>query len=246
MQKNIVKKSLVFVVIALFIGIAVQPGISTNTIPKEEKTNVEPKDYLFQTIIDIANNPDVQHFFKGLEKDWKKNQGYITINYDKRSLIQELLKKKPRLFFSLLSTRPTITYEYLNKAYEQGCELIEIFGEEKMSAIMKSVNFTKPEVFNELKNLIMNNEDLNEKIQMLSEMNQESSSGSNICDILFIIEFSLIFILVAFEKIFETLFGRLGVILFIPIAAVLVPLIKLAFYIDSDVIGCWWPPPPHG
>ena len=45
-------------------GLAFQPAVSTNAIKKEE---LEPKKYLFQTIIDITKNPDVKNFFNNIE-----------------------------------------------------------------------------------------------------------------------------------------------------------------------------------
>ena len=59
-KKNaLISTTLVFGVILLLIGIGIQPAIATIET-KEEKIDIEPKDYLFQTIIDIANNPDVK------------------------------------------------------------------------------------------------------------------------------------------------------------------------------------------
>ena len=59
---NVVYKTLVVGVIVLFLGVAVQPSIAT--VQPEQEINVEPKDYLFQIIINIANNPNVKGLFK--------------------------------------------------------------------------------------------------------------------------------------------------------------------------------------
>jgi len=69
--KDMYKKILSSVGITiLFIGIAIQPGISSNTI-QEEKTGADVKDFLFQTIIDI----DV--------KNWnKQNINRINVTYE--------------------------------------------------------------------------------------------------------------------------------------------------------------------
>jgi len=66
MQSKKLIKGLVCAVIVLFIGIAVQPGISTNTIP-EEKTDA--KDLLFQTILDIVNNKEIQNIIQKYESE---------------------------------------------------------------------------------------------------------------------------------------------------------------------------------
>ena len=64
MIDNWVKKGLVYAVILLFIGIAIQPAISTNTI-SEEKTDA--KDLLFQTILDIVDNNEIQSIMQKSE-----------------------------------------------------------------------------------------------------------------------------------------------------------------------------------
>jgi hypothetical protein len=49
----------------LFLGVGIQPAIATVTPTKV--VDFEPKDYLFQTIIDITNNPDVKDIHSLLE-----------------------------------------------------------------------------------------------------------------------------------------------------------------------------------
>ena len=64
MLKNmLLRKGLAVAVIFSFIGVAFAPSINADLPDVEEKT-VEPKEFLFQTIIDIANNPEVKDYFE--------------------------------------------------------------------------------------------------------------------------------------------------------------------------------------
>ena len=79
MTKNVIwKKAFVISIIALFIGIGVYPTIAI--YPKESPEifldketsfikDTEPKEYLFQTIIDIINNPEVRILFETTKND---------------------------------------------------------------------------------------------------------------------------------------------------------------------------------
>ena len=229
MQNNVAKKTLVFVVAALFIGIAVQPGISTNTIPKEEKTDVEPKDYLFQTILDIANNPEVKDLFEKA----KNNGNFISYDYDTRSVLLKVSHKKPWLFASLLFTRPTISYRYLDLAYRQGSKILDIIGEEEALRIINSTNITDPLILNSFSSTIYNNEELPGRITKLIEM----SAGENICIMLMLLFLATIPLAALAEGI--TYFPNnpvLGIILTI----IGVPFIYLAliFLILFVALGC--------
>lgn len=158
-------KTLVVGVIILFIGIAVQPSIAT--IQPEEKINAEPKDYLFQTIIDIANNPDVKRL---LEQNKHKA---FTSDYDYKGVFSQLLFKKPKLLLDLLFTKPYITYDYLDKSYNKGIEITNILGENKALEMIESIRVAKQEDLDELNNIIINNEELSDRIATLKEMNIE-------------------------------------------------------------------------
>ena len=72
-QRSLFNKTLVVGVIVLFLGVGIQPSITTvqprseKAVQIKEKTiDVKPKDYLLQTITNISNNPDVKDllFFK--------------------------------------------------------------------------------------------------------------------------------------------------------------------------------------
>jgi hypothetical protein len=174
-RNKVFSKGLVVGIILLFIGAGVYPAIavklntSINAV-QDEKSNVNAKDYLFQTIIDIANNPDV----KDLIKD---NYELFIPDTDFNSVFRQILFKKPIFFFSLLFTRPSITYKYLDACYNRGCEITNILGEDKTLEITASARITNPEIFDKFNNIIMNNEELPSKITTLKEMNKELKQG---------------------------------------------------------------------
>ncbi len=157
-------KTLVIGVIILFLGVAVQPSVAT--IQPEEEINAEPYDYLFQIIIDLVNNPDVKKLFEQYEND------LLKVDID-RSVYRKILFRNPRLFRSLIFTKPSLTYEYLDKSYNYGIEITNILGEDKALEIIESIELTNPEVLDELKNIIINDENLSGRNAMLKEMNME-------------------------------------------------------------------------
>ena len=173
MKKECLVKTLALGVIVLFISVSYQPIIAEETISVEKESNYdncsfeEAKEYLFQTIIDISNNPEVKDLLK------QSNQRLFTSDYDYKDVFLHLLFRKPRLLKSLLFTRPKMTIEYLDKSYNNGAELINLLEEEESLDMVESVKITEPEMFNELKNIILNDEELSNQIFVLEEMNND-------------------------------------------------------------------------
>ena len=81
-------------VIILFLGLAIQPSVA---VQPETDIDIEPKDYLFQTIIDIANNPDVKDIHYFLESYQVIQKGITAIIKDKDGLnrLKEKLSDLP-------------------------------------------------------------------------------------------------------------------------------------------------------
>jgi hypothetical protein len=263
MNKNILwKKGLVITVVVLFMGIGVYPAIavgpitSINIIKEEDfqqSSETEPKDFLFQTILDIANNPDVKELLNLNEWDSKNYNLYINWNLDGKNIFQKLLFKKPSTLMSILFTEPTMTQKYLDSSYSRGCELIKEFGEKDSLDIINSAEINDPEIFDNFKNIILNDEELSERIVILGEMNEESdismpfSDYSIICKILLVLYFVYLIravIVLYFHKFFE---GN-------PIMLVIIDLLwfknwifagvcLLIFNVIDDVLGCEDPSP---
>ena len=85
-------KTVVVGVILLFLGIGIQPAIAIVEL-KEEIIDVKPKDFLFQTIIDLINNPDINNLLEQSANDLFK------VDID-RSVYRKLFLRNPILFCS--------------------------------------------------------------------------------------------------------------------------------------------------
>ena len=195
MKQRIICKGLAVAAIVLFLGLAVQPSIA---VQSETEIEIEPKDYLFQTIIDIANNPDVKELIEQYDNDLFK------VNID-RSVYRKLMLRNPRLLFNTLFTKPSISVEYLNKCYNNGVEITNILGEDKVSEIMENVEVTDRKLFDEFKNIITKDEELSNRLEILKEMNKEQYINSEyqiICSVAMLLVIFSVAVLAIFELIF--------------------------------------------
>ena len=66
MKQRIIIKTLTVAVIILFLGVGIQPSLA---VQPETEIDIEPKEYLFQTITDIANNPEVKNLLEQCKYD---------------------------------------------------------------------------------------------------------------------------------------------------------------------------------
>ena len=163
MKQRIICKCLAVAVILLFLGLAVQPSVA---VQPETEIYFEPKDYLFQTIIDIANNPEIKNLLRQYTND--------MINFDiDKSVYHKIFLRNPRLMFNTLFTKPSISSEYLNKCYKDGIEVTNIISEDKVLEIIETVEVTDTEAFEEFNNIILNDEELSGRLVTLKEMNNE-------------------------------------------------------------------------
>jgi len=159
--------------------------------PEKEIIDVEPKDYLFQTIIDIANNPDV----KELLEQYDNNLFKVDID---RSVSRKIFFKNPRMFRSLIFTKPSLTYEYLDKTYNNGIKITSIIGEDKALELIESIEISDTVVFDEFDNIIFKDEELSNRLTTLKKINEEQNSDWNypiICSIIY-------FLLIPFEILY--------------------------------------------
>jgi hypothetical protein len=163
MKNRIICKCLAVTVILLFVGLAVQPSVAVQ--PEPEIIDVEPKDYLFQTIIDISNNPEVKELFEQYDND--------LFNVDiERSVYRQLFLRNPRLFFYMLFTEPSISLEYLDKCYNSGLEITNILGEDKVLEIIENVEVTDAKLFDGINDIISKDEELLDRLVTIKEMNK--------------------------------------------------------------------------
>ena len=173
MKKDWLIKTLALGVVVLFISVSFQPIIAEKTISVEKTSDYnnvdfeQAKEYLFQTIIDISNNPDVKNLFEQLKYDHK----IFTSDYDYKSVFSQLFLKKPSLLLSILFTKPSITYDYLDKSYNRGIKCVNILGEKQALEMTGSIKISNPDLMNEFNNIIKNDKELSNRILTLEVMN---------------------------------------------------------------------------
>ena len=179
MKTRSVSKTLAVAVIILFLGLAIQPSVA---VQPETELDIEPKDYLFETIIDIANNPEVKELFE------EYGNNIYDLDYNYKGILLKILFNNPKLLFSKLFTKPKITSEYLNSVFNEGCEIVDIIGEDKALEMVKSVKFTNPDIVDDLHNIVLNDEELSNRFTTLTELNLGSlEEPPMICVILVIL-----------------------------------------------------------
>ena len=161
MKQRIICKTLAVAVILLFLGLDIQPSVA---VQRETEIDIEPKDYLFQTIIDIANNPDVKDLYEQYEPDM------FNIDID-RGVYRKLLLRNPRLIFNTLLSKPSVSVEYLNEFYNKGIEVIITLGEDIVFEIIENIEITDTKLLDNLNNIISKDKELSERLATLNGLN---------------------------------------------------------------------------
>jgi hypothetical protein len=249
------KEILILGIICLFIGVGIQPAFAVEPAKKSNsigEEDTEPKDYLFQTIIDIANNPDVKDLLGQYENDLFK------VDIDK-SVYRKILFRNPRLLFNMFLTKPSFTPEYLDSIYNQGCQIINILGEDEAKKITESVTYNNPEFFNELINILFYNEGLSNRMEILSEMNKDLNNNLPFEDYPIICAFLaiLLFMVLINIAIMDGMFILIGVVIsklpdiFMELYGYFIMLyVFFSFFVFLAVVGygvqleCWAPIDP--
>jgi len=176
MNQNPLRKVLVLGIIFLFLCVSVEPILSTEIIQDENTDQVddtkilgemESKTFLFDTIIDIANNPDINNLLE------QYNYDVFNSNFDYKNLYSQLLSKKPLLLLRIIFNKPSISNKYLDKSYNLGIKVADALGESIFFDILESIEITNPEILDELNEIILNDDELSNKINILKEMNND-------------------------------------------------------------------------
>lgn len=215
--------------------------------------SVDSKDFLFQTIIDIANNPEVKELLE------KNKYNLFTFDSD-RIVYRKIFFRNPRLFRSIMSAKPFVTYDSLENLYKNGIKIIELIGEDRSLEIMESINIKNEHVYEEFNNIIENDEELSEKISILENLNFEISStgiGSRIveifCTILMGISmgiFGIAYVIAMFfggisDFFSEMSFNRLAEFFSITGLAIALPFIGVWLITFMPALACLMEPPPY-
>jgi hypothetical protein len=163
-MRNGIYKTIAIILMLMLIGLVFQPAVSTYEIKNKE---LEPKKYLFETITDIRNNPDVKDFFNNIDHD------DINLNINTKAAFFKILLRNPSLITSMWFNRPIISQNYLSFVYNQGNEAVKIIGEEKSVELVNSIAIKNPEIIEDLTYIINNNKELSQRISTLEIMNNE-------------------------------------------------------------------------
>jgi hypothetical protein len=89
-----------------------------------------------------------------------------------------------------------MSIEYLDKCYNDGIEITDIIGGDKVIETIENVDVTETKFYYELNNIISNDEELSIGLETIKELNKKTNSNTPIwekypiiCSILFIICF---------------------------------------------------------
>lgn len=252
MKKVWLVRTLALGIVALFISVSYQPIIAEKTLSVEKESNndnigfEDAKEYLFQTLIDISNNPKVKEFLNEHKLDLITNNNN---NYNYENAVKKISLQNPKLLKSIFITKPKMTYDYLETNYNRGLEIVDILGEEESLDIMESVKIVNLDLFIELKNIIANDEKLSNRISVLEEMNNNLISKLNfsdhpiICSILAILFLPVVIsaTLYIFIKHFFFNFIRrhLLIIIFLAIPFITILIYGVPIFVLLGLFGCF-------
>lgn len=180
-------------------------SLGLKDVQKEEI--IEPKQLLFQTLEDIVNDPEVNTFLSShpVKIELKNKLSSLSRSYEFRTLLLKLLFKNPRILFSIIRTKVTITDEYFDFAYTQGREILSALSNSELESMMTLVISKNSQTSTALSQIIMNKDNLEDKVMRLSSMNCDCTCDLNsntleswsfpfICYNLFIL-FGIVFII---------------------------------------------------
>ena len=199
MNKKILIGSILAVVLLTLVSFSSVVGYSSvksnpsNTIITDEWDFEYCKDYLFETLVEISNNEDVNDLINS------NNQNLFPSNSNHRTL------------FPFRKNTNKLSVEHLDLLYKMGSMIIDRLGEDKVAEIMETRSIDKPEFADELDTIIMNDDELADRIYTLNRMNGEEVSIADfektpiICFILGIISLVTLFIYLPSALLLEIL-----------------------------------------
>ena len=190
------RKWLAIGIILLFVGVTIAPTINFNTVKASQqniiKERINQRELLFQTIVDIANNMEIQRV---------------------------ILKPQISRGIFPISEIPVVTKNQLKRMYLLGVLLSRFIGTSRIQLMIQKYLLIKPEMQKEISTIIEKNPTLNNEIVQLQ--NSECDCGNyideekilkieitdyqKICGLLFIIWIISAIIIIPFEAIFEFL-----------------------------------------
>jgi len=174
------RKGLTAGIILLFVGVAIAPSINftvVNASNNDKRENeFSQKDLLFQTIVDIANNKDIQQV---ILKSQISREGFLN----------------PDVKFAVFNT-PVLTKNQLKQMYLVGLMLSKTISKSRMHSMVERYQVNNQWVQKEISAVIEKDVTLKEEIMQLS--NSECDCGNTsettvwhfpvICTILVVLE----------------------------------------------------------
>jgi len=157
------------------------------------KAEINQKELLFQTILDIANNKEIQNILQ--KYDGRESFGWSLQAPEVNPLLMNLGMHGS----VLLSPPPILTKAYLELAYTIGTRLLKILDTSRMCSILEQYQVRHQGLQQEIIAVIEKNSGLMNKINELSDVHcdckKSSTTGWNfpvICVILFPISFVIL------------------------------------------------------
>jgi len=149
--------------------------IGVQTVASSNRTLVEndidQKELLLQTILDIANNKDIQKLIQKSDIIGGKDRSL--------SLDANLLLFKSRVLFNvLLPPPPVLTKNYLKYAYNISIQLSRNLDESKIHSIIECYQVSNQWIQKEITNVIEKNDNLNSEITQLSNSNCDCQNNN--------------------------------------------------------------------
>jgi len=157
------RKCLAVGIILLFVGVAIAPSVNFNVVNAsnndKRENEISQKDLLFRTILDVANNREIQKIVFSSEM-----QGGVFLNTDMR--------------FSVFIPQ-VITKNYLNSAYRIGLILTKTLGVSRIHSIIEKYQVNNQALQKEINAVIQKDVTLNREITQLlnSKCDCENNTG---------------------------------------------------------------------
>lgn len=176
MKKKILIGSIFAVALLTLVSFSSVVGYSSVKNTQEEIITDEwdfeyCKDYLFETLVEISNNEDVKDLMNS------NNQNLFPTNTNNRLLMP----------FRRNTNRMSLSVEKLDFIYNMGSRVSDRTETEKVVEFIETIRIDNPELSEQFDTIIMNDEELSNRIYTLHEMNLKSEEPTYfpiICDIL--------------------------------------------------------------
>jgi hypothetical protein len=202
--------------------------LSNHKIIKDE---INQKELLFQTILDIANNKEIHKIIQNSEMKGVLERSQLAFG-------SKLFLFNLRSYFSALLTQsPVLTKKYLDYTYRMGVILSRTLEASKIHSLLERYQVSNQGMQKELSTVVQKDAILKSEIAQLSSLSCDCENEKTttwtfpvLCTILYILELFFLFLAVLFLPI--AFLWILFFILFVSVNAL------------GSLFNCWPPLPP--